>query len=200
MSRAFLFMKSNTFSANQYSQFLNKKVIIIAAAVIVVFFLMVFWLSSAGKSTSVSQVAAPVPLAKQQINKDFNFSVKDNTGKEITKIKYTIQSAELDNQIIIKGQQATAITGRVFLIVNLAIVNSSDKDVQVLTRNYVRLSMNKSSEMLAPDIHNDPVDVQPISTKLTRVGFPINTTDKSLVLSVGEISGQKEVINLSLNK
>lgn len=198
----FVFMKIQSFSSTnnrKYSQFLNKKYLLIAAGVIIFFFFVIL-LSSSGKSSNVSQVSAPVPVAKQMINRDFTFTKKDDKGVEIAKVKYTVQTAELDNQIIIKGQTATAITGRIFLIVNLAIVNNTDKDVVLDTRNYIRLSINKSTELLAPDIHNDPVDIQPISTKLTRVGFPINTTDKNLSLQVGEIDGTKQTINLLFNK
>jgi hypothetical protein len=55
-----------------------------------------------------------------------------------------------------------------------------------------------TSELLAPDIHNDPVEVQAISTKPTRVGFPINDTDKKLTLFIGEINGQKDKVELGL--
>ena len=54
------------------------------------------------------------------------------------------------------------------------------------------------NELLAPDTHNDPVEIQAISTKFTRVGFIINDSDKDLVLHVGEIQGDKEKIELDL--
>jgi hypothetical protein len=42
------------------------------------------------------------------------------------------------------------------------------------------------------------VEVQAISTKFTRVGFPINENDSDLKLRVGEIEGEKETIPLEL--
>ncbi|MGH7203619.1 MAG: hypothetical protein ACREHC_04215 [Candidatus Levyibacteriota bacterium] len=151
-------------------------------------------LASTNKQVNVSK-----PVAQETLNKSFDFPLKDGSGKVVSKLHYVIQSAELDNQIIIKGQQATAVQGRTFLVLNLQITNSYDKSVQLNTRDYVRLIASSSTEKLAADIHNDPVEVQAISTKYTRLGFPISTSDASnLTLQVGEIEGAKQSIKLDL--
>lgn len=149
-------------------------------------------------STTTKQISVAKPLSQETLNKDFDFPLKDANGKTLSKFQYEIQSAELDNQIIIKGQVATAVQGRVFLILNLKITNNFDKDVQLNTKDYVRLIVNNSSDKLAADIHNDPVDVQAISTKFTRIGFPIDAAAKNLKLEVGEIDGSKQTIQLNL--
>ena len=138
------------------------------------------------------------PLSAQTINKSFSFPLKDAAGKEVSKFKYEVQGAELRDEIIIKGQKANSIKGRAFLILNLKVTNSYDKAIQINAKDFVRLAINNSSEMLAPDIHNDPVEVQAISTKYTRLGFPINVTDTNLVLQVGEIGGTKSSIKIDL--
>lgn len=152
----------------------------------------------AGATAQNTQTTVAKPLAQQQLNKDFDFPLKDATGKTVSKIHYEIQSAEEDNQVIIKGQVATAVQGKTFLILNLKIMNSYDKDVQLNTRDYVRLIVDNSSDKLAADVHNDPVDVQAISTKYTRIGFPIAADAKDLKLEVGEIDGPKQTIQLNL--
>lgn len=138
------------------------------------------------------------PKATQPINRDFTFPLKDESGKDIGKITYTIQNAELRDEIVVKGQKATAVKGRTFLILNLKITNGFNQTIQINSRDYVRLIVDNSPERLAPDIHNDPVEVQAISTKFTRLGFPINDSDKNLVLQVGEIDGDKSDIKLNL--
>lgn len=135
------------------------------------------------------------PKASVTLNKEYSFPILDSKGKEVTKLKYTIQNAELRNEIIVKGQRASAIEGRTFLILNIKIVNDYDKGIDINARDYIRLITNgNENELLAADIHNDPVSVQPISTKITRLGFPINDTDKNLVLQVGEIKGAKDFV------
>lgn len=131
------------------------------------------------------------------LNKEFTFPVRDDKGQEVAKIKYVIDGVEKRDEILVKGQRATAIAGRTFLIINLKITNDGNQKIQINTRDYMRLSINGSSELLAPDIHNDPVEVQAISTKYTRVGFPIMDSNKSLRLQIGEIKQDKTTIDLN---
>lgn len=145
------------------------------------------------------QVSIAKPLASETLNKEFDFPLKDSTGKEVSKFQYVIQSAELDNQVIIKGEEATAIQGKEFLVINLKITNNYDQAVQLNTRDYIRLIVNNdATEKLAASIHNDPVDVEPISTTFTRLGFPIDANVSNLTLEVGEIDGPKQTIQLNL--
>ena len=153
-----------------------------------------------GKSVgSTNKIQVAGAKAFQEINREFSFPLRDGNDEEVSKIKYFIEKAELLDEIIVKGQRATAVEGRTFLIITLKITNEFNKAIEIDTRDYLRLSVNKNEvEWLAPDIHNDPVEIQAISTKFTRVGFPINETDRDLILRVGEINSEKEKFNLDL--
>jgi hypothetical protein len=164
-----------------------------------------FGISKLLPSINSTQGAASQPdvkgaTATLTLDKQFEFPLTDSKGKEISKIKYLIENAELRDEIIVKGQRATSVKGRTFLIVTLKITNDYEQTVNINSKNYMRLSVNGKDELLAPDIHNDPVEVQAISTKYTRVGFPINTSDTNLVLQIGEINGEKEKIELNFSK
>ena len=138
-------------------------------------------------------------LATEEIGKTFEFPFKDNNNKEIGKIKYTIEKAELRNQIYIKGAPANALKGKTFFIVNLKLKNDTKLGIKMNTRDYIRLSINNNqNEWLAPNIHNDPAEVQAQSTENTRLGFIISATDSNLLLRVGEIDGVKETIKLRI--
>jgi hypothetical protein len=144
-----------------------------------------------------SQPVAPSPYAKESINKDFSFPIKDNNSNDISTIKYSIQNAQLENSVIIKGQKADAIKGKTFLILNIKLSNNYTQGVDINTRDYVRLKTSSVNELLAPDLYNDPVQVQAISTKSTTLGFTINNSDKNLELQIGEIKGTKQNIKLA---
>lgn len=147
------------------------------------------------QDTRVSLKAARASIV---LNKAFSFPLKDANGKEITKIAYVVESADLRDELIVKGQRAIAVKGRTFLVLTIKIANDYNKGLEMNVRDYIRLTTNNNEqERLAADIHNDPVTVQPISTKYTRIGFPINDTDTNLVLYVGELNGNKESITLS---
>lgn len=131
------------------------------------------------------------------INREFLFPLKDDKGEEVSKVKYSIENAELRNEIIVKGKRTTTISGRIFLILNLKLGNETNRLIKINTRDYIRVSVN-GQEWLAPDIHNDPVEIQPISTKYTRVGLPINDTERNFKVRVGEISGEKTTIDIKI--
>lgn len=151
-------------------------------------------------TTNTIQTDLQAPIATQAIDRQIELpltgSVKPKAGDPGQQLIFMIESAELRKQILVKGQPQTAAPGRLFLIFNLKLTNSLDKGLNINTRDYVRLSINGSSEKLAPDIHNDPVEVQAISTKYTRLGFPVSETDKQFTIQLGDIKGEKVEIPL----
>lgn len=172
--------------------------------IVLFFILMAFSFLLGGKFTQGApkiedpRSNAPISKARQSLNKGFMFSLKDEKGQEVSKIKYDIESAELQDQILVKGQRATAVKGRTFLILNIKITNKHNQTISLHSRDYIRILINDKKELLAPDIHNDPVQIQAISTKYTRLGLPINEGYKSLKLQIGEIDGKKEIIALNI--
>lgn len=194
--------QQNTYNPNMNKEN-NKEKLIKFGVFIVVLIGLVFVVSRIfrqGEKTSsaINNPQVKGAVATADINKEFTFPIKDAKGQEISNLKYKIEKAELRDQIVVKGQKADAVSGKYFLVVNLKIGNDYNQTININTRNYIRLSLNgNKSELLAPDIHNDPVEIQAISTKNTRVGFPVNVTDKDFVLLVGEIEGNKEEIPLN---
>lgn len=137
----------------------------------------------------------PVKFSKQ-VNKEFIFPIKNDKDQEVSKIKFLVDMAEIRDEIIIKGQRAEAIKGRTFLILNIKVTNEHNETIQINTRDYVRLQ-GTGNELLAPDIHNDPVEIQAISTKYTRLGFPVDDEMKDFKLQIGEIKGNKTSIDIN---
>lgn len=182
----------------------NKKIIIGALGTVILIVaigsFIIYGKSRASAPANQVATTSPAPLLKKTINKEFNFSIKDSGGKEFGKIKYTIDSAELRDEILIKGQRAKAIQGKVFFILTLKVTNDNNKGIAISTRDYLRFTLNNQKEKLAADIHNDPVEVQAISTKYTKVGLAIDSTVKDVELAVGEIDGKKETIKINLRK
>ncbi len=152
-------------------------------------------LSSQNSKSGQIQVAPA--KATTSINKEFTFPLKNEKGLEVSKVKYIIESAELRNEIVVKGQKARSVKGRTFLIFNLKVVNDFKQKIEIQTSDYLRLSVNGNKDAwLAPDIHSDPVAIQAISTKYIKVGFAINESDKDLLLKVGEINGEKQDVEV----
>lgn len=154
--------------------------------------------SSAASANTATKTQLAKPVATEKINKTFNFDVKDKTGKVITSFQYKIDSAELRDQVVINGSKYQPVVGKTFLILNLEITNNYTNDINIAPKNYVRIMMNNNNEKLAPDLYNDSVDVQAISTKPTSLGLAIDTSAKDIKLQVGEITGAKTTIPLKI--
>ena len=177
-----------------------KKFILLALLLSVL--ILIYWFvknnNSSSPATNENRVEVEDAEKTLAVNKEFQFPLTDSKGEEISKIKYVIEKAELRNEIIVKGQKATAVKGRTFLVVYLKVTNEYTQKIEMQTRDYVRLSVNgNENEWLAPDIHNDPVEVQAQSTKVTRLGFPINENDTKIIVRVGQINGDKEKVELN---
>lgn len=185
----------------------KKKLLRIYAGIAVILVLVgTFFLGRVSKGSSTtpsyadSRPLGPSVSAQQSISRDFSFPLLDEKGVKVSTIKYRITTADLEDSIIVNGQKATAVKGRTFLVINLEITNNHTQGIQINSKDYIRLQVNGAGDWIAPDIHNDPVTVQAISTKITRLGFPVNDTDKDLTLQVGEITGTKQFIKLNLER
>lgn len=196
-----------TFLNYLHLNFLNIKRLVLIS-IVLIFASGIYWAiknGSLSKNTAQSafvsngdpRVSLLPPRKTLLLNQEIFFPIRDQKGKEVSQIKYILESAELRDEIVVKGQKATALKGRTFLILNIKINNELGKKIEVTTRDYVRLSVNNNeAEWVAPDIHNDPVEIQAISTKFSRIGFPINDSDYNLKLRVGEINGEKTTFDL----
>jgi hypothetical protein len=155
--------------------------------------------NNAAGVTSGEKVSLSEPLATSSVNQTFEFPLLDQDGSEVSRIQYALETAELRDEIIVKGQRARAVNGKAFLTITLKITNSYEQGIDINSRDYVRLSVAGSSELKAPSIHNDPVEVQAISTKESRVGFTVEEGQKQFTVYIGEIKGEKQAVELNFN-
>lgn len=201
-----LIPKNIRLSRLDFSRQRIKRIIIAVSVLVFIVFLAFLFKSSQNypKNTNVlsaedQRYQLKAAKAKAELNHEFSFPLNNEKGIEVSRIKYVLQNVELRDEIVVKGKKATAIKGRTFMIINLKIVNDFERSIEINTKDYIRLSVNGlETELLAPDIHNDPVTIQAISTKYSRVGFPINDTDTNLKLKVGEINGEKQTLDINL--
>jgi len=189
----------NKFS--KFKKYLTSKNLAIGIGLIVVFLVvMVIARALGGNDKQNSQVAGVSDNNSQniiQLNKKFNFPLTDSTGEEVSSIEYEIESAELTDDIFIQGQPTKPIAGRTFLVLSLKVTNDYQQDIEIDTGDYIRVKLDVlGDELLAADMDNDPMKVQAISTKYSRLGYSIPKDFGNIKLLVGEISGDKEELTL----
>lgn len=200
-----------SFNLPQFSNFfknLNRKKlmkfgfpVVLGIILVIVLASFITGLPNAKSSPSVAgeDITVPDAISTIDLNRTFAFPLRDENTKEVGRFKFLIENAELKKQIIVQGKRATAVNGRIFLVFNLKIVNELKYPMGLPTRNYIRVIVNNNNELLAPDIHNDPVEVQPFSTKYTRLAIALDeeVTKKTIKVQVGEIEGSKQTIDLN---
>lgn len=148
-------------------------------------------------SSRQNQQVEGVESQVMSIGRDFTFDGLDQNGKPRGKINLKIDTAEKTDQVIVQEKNYTAKNGKTFLIVNLALTNSTTERLNIFTGDLIRLVINDNQETkFAPDLHNNYVLVAPISTKIDRIGFVIDKSDQKLSLQVGELDKDKETLEL----
>ena len=180
---------------------IGKKIIRALLAIITI--LVVLFLTSPlikkylikNKKTTTSQNV--LPSQTLAVNKNFTFPGLDDTAKKKGKIDLKITDVEKTDQVIVQDKQYTAKNNKTFLIVNLELKNESTGRLNIFPGDLMRLIVDDADEKkFAPDLHNNYVLVAPISTKIERVGFVIDKSENNLKLQVGELEGDKEILEL----
>lgn len=152
---------------------------------------------SGQQPTSVTPTLAPRSV-KQVINRTFQFPVNNPDGSVGGIVNYHLKDYEFTNQVVVNKLYKALVTGdNEILALNIEITNDNDYAVQMMSGDYIRLTKNSEDKLVAPDIENDPVEVRPHSTKQVSIGFAVNTSDSNIMLQVGELDGDKEVVNIT---
>ncbi|MDQ3099564.1 MAG: hypothetical protein M3Q44_07520 [bacterium] len=168
--------------------------------------------SNASNSGNSGQVAGLTSNNKQAannpkviLNKTYSTIALDVTGKPSkNKIDVIIKSAEKSQDILIKGQPATAKNGSAFLVLQVDLKNASNERLIISPLNLLRLIVD--GQKRAAEIYTEEVPqirgsvvVEPDSTKVTRVGFVLTSdiVSKAFKLQIGDVNAtDKTTIDL----
>lgn len=139
-----------------------------------------------------------IPQGSADINKQFNFPVRGADGKEIgSALPIKITSVERANKVILNGRVFNAKDGRNFLTMNMEIDNKTNNQLTVKPVDFVRLE-GSDGRYYAAEFLTAPIKVEPISVKRTRIVFMTDEGQKKLKFLVGEISGSKENLEITI--
>ncbi|OGD93958.1 hypothetical protein A3C33_04735 [Candidatus Curtissbacteria bacterium RIFCSPHIGHO2_02_FULL_42_58] len=149
-------------------------------------------LTIAGSQTDFS------PQTQISVNRKFEIPIRNAKGADTgDKLAVTLTTIDSSKKILIQGKPATARDTKAFLILNLEIENSITNQLTVRPVDFIRL-VDEQNRSFAPDVHNNEVTVEPVSIKKTRVGFVVDEEKKNFKFFFGEISGEKQTIEISI--
>ena len=192
-------IKRNRFSLKYRrikSIFSRKILLILVVLLLVICLLAILYISGKNPTNLVQNKAAQQSV---QINKSVDFPVRDQKGAATDKkLTMRITTTDKTSQILIQGKPATARSGKTFLIINLELDNPTQSKLGLAPVELIRL-LDSEEKKYAPDVHNDKVSIEPLSTKRTRVGFVVDETKNSFNIQFGEVSGKKETVTINFN-
>jgi len=177
----------------------NRKLLIVLAVAIP--FLLIF---VAGKSKSlnfnnsskqeISSEGLIKAKASVQVGKNFDF-IAVNAQKEEVPVKFTITTVERKDEIKVKDEPKKVSSGKDFLLIRIEIQNDSTERVAIATTDRIRLEA-EGGKLFAPDYHNGNVVIDPLAVKRDLVAFIVDANQKEFSFLVGELSGEKQRIEI----
>lgn len=147
-------------------------------------------------NSSQNEEQVATVLATKEVNFEHLFKAKNGLGAESGELTFRITKVEKTKEVLVQGRPANAKGDKAFLVLNVEIDNSDVEKKYISPVDILRL-IDNTDKKFAPDIHSDVVEVQPISTKISRVGFVILEGQNEFTLQIGELEGEKQ--NLEIN-
>ncbi len=177
----------------------TRKPLVIAALIVLLIIGVLVFLRATGKlftPQSSSQITSSSTFATADINRQFKITIKDASGKATgDTLLVNFVTAERANKILINGQSASARKDKDFLIININIENSTKDRLNVRPVDFVRL-VDDTGKSFAADVHNDVIKVEPLSTRKTRVGFVVDDNKNSFKFLLGEVSADRQTVEI----
>ncbi|NTV30487.1 DUF4352 domain-containing protein [candidate division WWE3 bacterium] len=135
-------------------------------------------------------------IASKTLNKEYNFIARDAQGYFTdANINLKITTVQKQEEVLVKGNRATARNGKAFLIFEVSLKNDSNQVLYLNPLDLVRL-VESDGGKVAPQVHQGNVEVRPQSTKKSNFGFIVEHDAKDFAIQIGELDGNKD--NLSV--
>lgn len=147
-------------------------------------------------ATSVTQPLPSKPAkATVDLNKSFEFKATVVGGEGTEEVVFTIVSAELKDEIKVKGESRKANKDKQFLLFRLEIENETTEKLAMTPSDLIRL-VDKEDKKYAPDFHNAVIVIDPLSVRKDLLSFVVDESQKNFKILVGELKGKKETVEI----
>lgn len=134
-----------------------------------------------------------------QINQSFDSTgrVKDGRPTDGT-LPIKLTSAEITDNVLVKGQKAFTRNNKLFLVIYLEIENKYPVTLYSKPVDLLRL-VRSDGKRVAPSVSQGDVEVRAISVKRTNIAFVIDKGEKNFTIEVGEVKESKEAVQINFN-
>lgn len=136
---------------------------------------------------------------KIDINKSYSYNLITKEGGDAGSLVLHVVSAEKTDVVMVKGEEIKAPADKIFLAINIEWDNKSAQSLSVDTVNYFRY-LNAEDKLYAPAFYNEKVSVSPISIRNDKLAFVISANQKDIKIQIGELKGNKEIVELKFSE
>lgn len=138
--------------------------------------------------------------SKPQAEINQGFSVQARTSEKVrvrdADLSVTLTNADIDNVLLVQGKRATTREGKTFLIITMEVENQFEVPLYIFPIDLLRL-VREDGKPVAPSVHQGTVEIRPVSVKKSNVGFVINPDEKDFRIEVGDVSAEKQILEIS---
>ncbi|MEX0616868.1 MAG: hypothetical protein WD231_03610 [Candidatus Woykebacteria bacterium] len=136
------------------------------------------------------------PEAK--INQEFSIQArtKDKLRVRDATLAINLVDAQEADNLLVQGKRARTRDGKTFLIINMEVENSYSVPLYTFPVDLMRL-VREDGKKVAPSVHQGTVEVRPISTKKSNVGFVVDPSEKNFKIEFGELNDEKKILDIS---
>lgn len=138
------------------------------------------------------------PIKILPLNQSFQVVALTKDGKNTNgNFKVDVTGAYRAPQLLVQGQTVVARNNKDFMVINMEITNNYNQPLYMYPVDSFRL-IDAAGKKFAPTAHQGNVEVRPQSTKTSNVGFIVPTDLKKFKIEVGQLTGDKVLLEFSL--
>ncbi len=132
------------------------------------------------------------------LKQSFTVTAKTQDGKNTNgNLKIDVTGAYTTDNLLVQGSKVLARNNKMFMVMNMDISNQYNVPLYTYPVDSFRL-IDSSGKKFAPTAHQGNVEIRPQSTKTSNVGFIVPTGTKKFKVEVGELTGNKVILEFSL--
>ena len=154
--------------------------------------------SKSGSQSDTSNQIVSENGVSAALNKKINFPIKDSSGKDTgNQLVVNFTNVERSEKILYKGRPLSPRESKDFIVVNIEIENSTKDRLTVRPADFMRL-VDTQGRQFAADIQTDPIKVEPLSIKRTRIVYIVADNLRDLKFLIGQINADRETVEVRI--
>lgn len=142
--------------------------------------------------------AQSVPSQQIQLNIPYGLQARDSQLHVINNkiLNTNLQRAEKTDTVLIQGSRSRTINGKTFLVIYFSIDNPDNLLYFTNTNDLFRL-VDNDNKRIAPSVHQGTIDIRPVSTKTSQVGFVVDKNTNKFTIEIGTTDNRKKTIEIN---